>query len=41
MPIQELMATPQADRDLVWLENSLRDALQLEFATIPPYLCAM
>ena len=41
MAIQELMRTLPGDRDQSWIEQSLQDAIQLEFATIPPYLCAM
>jgi hypothetical protein len=39
--IQALMAIPAADRDLDWLKESLREAIRLEFSTIPPYLCGM
>ena len=38
--ILELMAVPPEDHDLTWLERSLQTAIELEFATIPPYLCA-
>jgi hypothetical protein len=38
--ILELMGVPAADHDLAWLKASLQAALQLEFATIPPYLTA-
>jgi hypothetical protein len=41
MAIQELMRVAAIDRDLDWLMVSLQDAIQLEFSTIPPYLCAM
>jgi hypothetical protein len=38
--ILELMAVPPEDHDLSWLGNSLQTAIELEFATLPPYLCA-
>jgi Ferritin-like len=41
MAIQELMAVGPGQRDLGWLRAGLQDAIQLEFSTIPPYLCAM
>jgi hypothetical protein len=34
------MKVPAEDHDLDWLKRSLQAALKLEFATIPPYLCA-
>jgi hypothetical protein len=37
--IVELMAAPRADHDIDWLKASLQAAIELEFATIPPYLC--
>src|SRR4051794_10597876 len=39
--IVDLMQVPPADYNLEWLKNSLQAAVQLEMATIPPYLCAM
>jgi hypothetical protein len=39
--IQALLTVPAADRNLDWLKESLREAVRLEFSTIPPYLCAM
>lgn len=39
--IVRLMAVPEAAHDLQWLKDSLQAAIELEFATIPPYLCAM
>src|SRR5262249_51577192 len=39
--IQALLAVPAADRDLDWLKEGLREAIRLEFSTIPPYLCGM
>jgi hypothetical protein len=39
--IVDLMRVPSADYDLEWLKTSLQAAVQLEMATIPPYLCAM
>lgn len=38
--ILELMALPRQDHDLDWLKESLQAAIKLEFATLPPYLCA-
>lgn len=38
--IVQLMKVPAADHDLPWLKESLQAAIQLEFATIPPYLSA-
>jgi hypothetical protein len=37
--IQALMRVSAKDRDRAWLKESLREAIQLEFSTIPPYLC--
>ena len=39
-PIAELMAIPRSAHDMDWLKDSLQSAIELEFATIPPYLCA-
>src|SRR5437867_1950434 len=36
--IADLMTA--AEHDLMWLKKSLHAAIKLEFATIPPYLCA-
>jgi len=41
MNIRELMSVPRAAHDIVWLKRSLQAAVELEFATIPPYLCAL
>src|SRR5437870_2800461 len=41
MSIQWLMNVPAAQRDVQWLAYSLQEAIQLEWSTIPPYLCAM
>lgn len=38
--ILRLMNVPAANHDLAWLKDALRAAIRLEFATIPPYLCA-
>jgi hypothetical protein len=38
--IVELMKVPAAQHDLYWVKESLQAAIQLEFTTIPPYLCA-
>jgi hypothetical protein len=40
MSMQALMKVPASDRDVQWLAYSLQEAIQLEWATIPPYLCA-
>jgi len=40
MNMQQLMRVPREKRDLEWLVESLQSAIQLEHATIPPYLCA-
>src|SRR3954447_18309533 len=39
--IIDLMRVSPADHDLEWLKSSLQAAVELEMATIPPYLCAM
>jgi Ferritin-like len=38
--IVDLMTVPATAHDLDWLKQSLQAAIELEFATIPPYLCA-
>ncbi|MBU7582484.1 MAG: ferritin-like protein [Nostoc sp. TH1S01] len=38
--ISELLLTESANRDIEWLKNSLNAAIELELATLPPYLCA-
>jgi rubrerythrin len=38
--IVALMKVPSTKRDPAWLKESLQAAVQLEFATIPPYLAA-
>ena len=38
--IVELMRVPAVAHDLAWLRRSLQAAIELEFATIPPYLTA-
>ncbi|HYL97665.1 MAG TPA: ferritin-like protein [Blastocatellia bacterium] len=38
--IPELMLVPSEQRDLAWLQSSLASAIELELATLPPYLCA-
>src|SRR5437899_5216170 len=40
MSIQGLMNVPREERDVQWLAYSLQEAVQLEWAAIPPYLCA-
>ena len=37
--IVELMAAAPETRDLPWLQSALQAALELELATLPPYLC--
>lgn len=41
MLIQELLKVKRKSRDVSWLKDALRTAIQLEFFTIPPYLCAL
>jgi hypothetical protein len=41
MNIVELMAIPPAQHDLPWIKQALQAAIQLELATLPPYLCAL
>jgi hypothetical protein len=40
MDIRQLMAVPASQHDLAWLKEALQNAVRLELATIPPYLCA-
>ncbi|MEU6281044.1 ferritin-like protein [Streptomyces sp. NPDC047028] len=37
--VPRLMAVPEHRRDVDWIRESLQIAVQLELATIPPYLC--
>jgi hypothetical protein len=39
--IPELLAVNPASHDENWLKNALQSALELELATLPPYLCAL
>jgi Ferritin-like len=39
--IIELMQVSAEQQDLNWLQQSLQAAIELEFSTIPPYLCGM
>jgi hypothetical protein len=39
--IQALLAIPATNRDLDWFKEGLREAIRLEFSTIPPYLCGL
>jgi hypothetical protein len=39
--INEQLSVSQAERGVEWLKTALQTAVKLEFATIPPYLCAM
>ena len=41
MNIIELLNIPPEKHDINWLKQALQWAIQLELATIPPYLCAM
>lgn len=41
MQISTLIDVPAENRDLPWLKQALQTAARLEFATIPPYLCAL
>ncbi len=41
MKIRALMSVPFNQHDITWLKSSLQAAVELEFATIPPYLCAL
>ena len=38
--LQEMLAYPEEERDINWLKIMVQHAVQLEFATIPPYLTA-
>jgi len=38
--IVELMQVEQSEHDIQWLKDSLQAAVELEFATLPPYLAA-
>ena len=39
--IIELMTIPPKSHDLEWLKDSLQSAIELELATLSPYLCAL
>ena len=39
LSIVELMRSPT--RDVAWLQRALQSALELELATLPPYLCGL
>jgi hypothetical protein len=39
--IVDLMLAPTGQRDIDWLKESLQAAVELEFATVPVYLCGM
>ena len=39
--IVDLMRVARADYDLQWVKRALQAAVELEMATLPPYLCAM
>jgi len=40
LSIVDLMNVPEADHDIAWLRLALQWAVELELATLPPYLCA-
>ena len=39
--IPNLLAVPEPVRDMDWLRRAMQWAVQLELATLPPYLCAL
>ncbi|MFH8786768.1 ferritin-like domain-containing protein [Streptomyces roseoverticillatus] len=39
--IVELMRVPAEEHDELWLKNALQQAVLLELATLPPYLCGL
>jgi rubrerythrin len=39
--IVELMRQPTEQRDATWLREAVQQAILLELATLPPYLCGM
>ncbi|MFJ4540063.1 ferritin-like protein [Streptomyces tibetensis] len=39
--IVELMEVPAEEHDEQWLKNALQQAVMLELATLPPYLCGL
>ncbi|MFF5522561.1 ferritin-like domain-containing protein [Streptomyces coeruleorubidus] len=39
--IVELMRAPAAEHDEAWLKDALQQAVLLELATLPPYLCGL
>ncbi|MFD9161906.1 ferritin-like protein [Streptomyces sp. NPDC059558] len=39
--IVELMRRPAEEHDAVWVRDALQQAILLELATLPPYLCGM
>ncbi|MFI1048647.1 ferritin-like protein [Streptomyces griseoruber] len=39
--IVRLLRTPPEQRSLPWLKDALQQAIMLELATLPPYLCGM
>ncbi len=40
-PLQSFLAVPEHERQLRWVQDALQNAIELEWATIPPYLTAM
>jgi len=41
MKILQLMSVLPPHHDVVWLKESLQAAIELEHATLPPYLCGL
>src|SRR6267154_3453382 len=41
LKVANLMREAAAQRDLGWLQNALQAAIELELATLPPYLCGL
>lgn len=39
--IKDLLSIAEADRDRDWLLQALQNAVELELATLPPYLCGL
>lgn len=37
--VSRLVAVPEGSRDVDWLRSALHVAVEIEFSTIPPYLC--
>src|SRR5271165_2223984 len=41
LKIAQLMRQPVAEHDKSWLQKALQSAIELELATLPPYLCGL